>query len=362
MIFEEFAREGCRSYLIGCEESRVAAIIDPVLERAGCYAASAARRGLNLEYLIDTHTHADHFSGVRELAARLDVPVVMHRSSPSPCVDLRLQDGDAIALGSLRIGVVHTPGHTNDSMCLVVADRIFTGDTLLLGSLGRTDLPSGDAGELYDSLNHHLFGLDPELLVFPGHNYKGAAPTSLAEQRSLNPWLAVESREAFIEQQTARNLELPRHVTEALRTNSSAGKPVAQLIQDAARKVSFMPIPELRRRLASPRPDLAILDVRESTAFAAAHVPGALHIPRGQLELLVDDVFPDPTIRILVYCEFGKISTLAAATLREMGFSSAVGLDGGFRDWVEAGAPVEASPTLPSSTTCHQAKSKEYQS
>ena len=93
---------------------------------------------------IDTHTHADHFSATRELAQRLGVPVVMHRASPAPFVDLRLDDGEMLIVGKLRLQVLHTPGHTRDSMCLCVEDRVFTGDTLLIGGTGRTDLPSGD--------------------------------------------------------------------------------------------------------------------------------------------------------------------------------------------------------------------------
>jgi rhodanese-related sulfurtransferase len=226
-------------------------------------------------------------------------------------------------------------------MCLVLPDRVFTGDTLLLGSLGRTDLPTGDAGALWDSLYEQLFRQDPALLVYPGHNYKNAPPTTLDEQRRTNPRLDVPDRAAFIAGMTARNLELPRYLTEALRTNASGGKPVSQLIHDAARAIAFMPIAELRRRVEAGDPRVAIVDVRESDAYAAGHVPGALHIPRGQLELLVDRHFPDPRARILAYCEFGKISTLAAATLRQMGFTSAIALDGGYRDWVEAGAPDE---------------------
>jgi glyoxylase-like metal-dependent hydrolase (beta-lactamase superfamily II)/rhodanese-related sulfurtransferase len=342
VIFEEFATEGCRSYLVGCEDDRVAAIVDPILDRAERYAATAAARGLAIQYLIDTHTHADHFSATRHVARELGAPVVMHRASPAPFVDLAVQDGDSLTLGRLRIGVLHTPGHTADSMCLVLPDRVLTGDTLLLGSLGRTDLPTGDAEALWDSLHAHLFALDPDLLVHPGHNYKSAAPTTLAEQRATNPRLAVRDRAAFVAEMSARNLELPRHVTEALRTNASGGKPVSQLIRDAARQIAFMSIAELRRRVEQRRTDIAIVDVREADAYAKGHVPGAIHIPRGQLELLVDRHFPDPATRVLAYCEFGKISTLAAATLRQMGFASAVALDGGYRDWLAAGAPVEA--------------------
>jgi glyoxylase-like metal-dependent hydrolase (beta-lactamase superfamily II)/rhodanese-related sulfurtransferase len=343
VIFEEFATEGCRSYLVGCEDDRVAAIVDPILDRAERYAATAASRGLAIQYLIDTHTHADHFSATRHVARELGAPVVMHRASPAPFVDLAVQDGDSLTLGRLRIGVIHTPGHTADSMCLVLPDRVLTGDTLLLGSLGRTDLPTGNAEALWDSLHEHLFRLDPKLLVHPGHNYKSTPPTTLSEQRATNPRLAVPDRAAFVAEMTARNLELPRHVTEALRTNASGGKPVSQLIRDAARAIAFMSIDELRRRVEQRRTDVAIVDVREADAYVKGHVPGAIHIPRGQLELLVDRHFPDPATRVLAYCEFGKISTLAAATLRQMGFRSAIALDGGFRDWVESGAPVESA-------------------
>ena len=115
--------------------------------------ALAARDGLRIRYLIDTHTHADHFSGTRQLARQLGVPVVMHRESPAPFADMRLDDGDMILVGHLRLRVIlHTPGHTRDSMCLQVDDRVFTGDTLLIGGTGRTDLPTGDPEALYDSL------------------------------------------------------------------------------------------------------------------------------------------------------------------------------------------------------------------
>ncbi len=108
---------------------------------------------MRIRYVIDTHTHADHFSATRELARRLDVPVVMHRSSPAPFVDLRLDDGEMLVLGKLRLAGARTrPATPRDSMCLQVEDRVFTGDTLLIGGTGRTDLPTGDPEALYDSL------------------------------------------------------------------------------------------------------------------------------------------------------------------------------------------------------------------
>ncbi|HEY2675440.1 MAG TPA: MBL fold metallo-hydrolase [Steroidobacteraceae bacterium] len=340
MIFETVSSGGCRSYLIGCEATCAAALIDPELSQIDRYTALLARDGLRIHYLIDTHTHADHFSATRELARRLDVPVVMHRLSPAPFVDLRLENGELLAVGHLRLQSLHTPGHTRDSMCLIVDDRVFTGDTLLIGATGRTDLPSGDAEALFDSLFTRLLKLDPALLVFPAHEYKGRSHSTLGQEQAENPRLQKTERGAFVEMMHNLNLTMPTHITEALRTNMSGGKTVAQMLSDAAAIVPFMSLAQLKLQLQNTDHDLIVLDVRERDAYESGHIPQALHLPRGQLELRVNDELKDPTRRILVYCEFGRISTLAAATLRTMGFQGAVALDGGMKAWREAGNTV----------------------
>jgi len=138
------------------------------------------------------------------------------------------------------------------------------------------------------------------------------------------------------------NLTMPTHITEALRTNMSGGKTVAQMLSEAAAAVPFMSLVELKACLESGKDDLIVLDVRERDAFEGGHVPGARLLPRGQLELRVNEELSDPTRRILVYCEFGRVSTLATATLRQMGFQGAVALDGGMKAWREAGYTVKA--------------------
>jgi rhodanese-related sulfurtransferase len=138
------------------------------------------------------------------------------------------------------------------------------------------------------------------------------------------------------------NLAAPTHLTEALRTNLTGGKTVRQLLAEAAAHIPFMSLDELARRVEHRANDFVILDVRERDAYLAGHVPGARHVPRGQLELRVDEAFPDPDLEILTVCEFGKISTLAAATLRELGFRRTVALDGGMKMWRESGKPVES--------------------
>jgi glyoxylase-like metal-dependent hydrolase (beta-lactamase superfamily II)/rhodanese-related sulfurtransferase len=341
MIFERLTAGGCQSYLIGCAESCAAVLIDPEISLIDRYHALAARDGLRIHYLIDTHTHADHFSATRQLARKLGVPVAMHRDSPAPFVDLRLDDGEMLLIGTLRLQVLHTPGHTRDSMCLRVEDRLFTGDTLLIGATGRTDLPSGDPDALYDSLFNQVLKLDPALLVHPAHEYKGRSHSTVGQEIADNPRLQVKDRSAFVEMMRALDLKMPTHVTEALRTNLSGGKTVAQMLAEAAATVPFMSLTELKTRVDSGADQLIVLDVRERDAYEQGHIEGAKLLPRGQLELRVNQDLPDPTRRIVVCCEFGRISTLATATLREMGFQRAVALDGGMKAWREAGYPVK---------------------
>ncbi|MDB5427265.1 MAG: fold metallo-hydrolase [Phenylobacterium sp.] len=342
MIFEQIATGGCQSYLVGCEATCAAVLIDPELSQIDHYRGLCAQHGLSVKYVVDTHTHADHFSASRELGKTLGVPVVMHRLAPAPYADLRLDDGDMLIAGELRLKALHTPGHTRDSMSLVMGDRVFTGDALLIGGTGRTDLPTGDPHQLYESLFEGLLKLPPETQVYPAHDYKGRGHSTIGAEIADNPRLQKTERAEFVAMMQALDLAAPTHLTEALRTNMSGGKTVAQLLSEAAARVPFMALAELNARLGGNSRDLVILDIREKDAFDAGHVPGAVHLPRGQLELRVNSALPDPTVRILTCCEFGKISTLAAATLRELGYGRAVALDGGMKAWREADFPLES--------------------
>ena len=341
MIFEQVATGGCQSYLVGCGETLCGALIDPEISQIDRYKALATREGLNIRYVIDTHTHADHFSATKQLAEMLKAPAVMHHSSPTPHAGLRLDDDDMLLVGNLRIRALHTPGHTGDSMCLVVEDRVFTGDTLLIGGTGRTDLPTGDPDQLYDSLFGKLVNLDPSLLVFPAHDYKGRSHSTIGAEITDNPRLQKRERADFTKMMRELNLAAPTHLTEALRTNMTGGKTVSQILAEASARVPFIALAELDRRLAARPNDLMVLDVREEGAVRTGHIPGAHHLPRGQRELRVNDEIPDPTMRIVTCCEFGKISTLAAATLRDLGFMRASALDGGMKAWREGRYPVE---------------------
>ncbi len=341
MIIEPFAKGGCKSYLVSCERSGESILIDPEIHLIERYRSAIAREGRSLSYLVDTHTHADHFSAARQLGEMLDVPVVLHRLSPAPFADMRLDDCEMLVAGDVRLVAMHTPGHTRDSMSLQAGDALFSGDTLLIGGTGRTDLPTGDPEALYDSLFGRLLKLDRSVRVFPGHDYHGRTDSTIGDEIDKNPRLQKSDRTEFVTMMRELNLAAPDHLTEALRTNMSGGITVEQLLLNAAHTVPFMSLEELQLQLSKRANDFIVLDVRERDAFEKGHIPDAIHLARGQLELRVNELFPNPTVRILTCCEFGKISTLAAATLKQLGFRRAVALDGGMKAWRDAGYEIK---------------------
>jgi len=216
-IFEQIRSAGCLSYLLGCARDKICVVIDPELDKVDDYVGLARFFESKLLYAIDTHTHADHHSACKVMRERHGLKVVMHAVTEAPYVDLRVKDGDCIKFGQCVLEVIHTPGHTQDAMCLLFNDRIFTGDTLLIGGCGRTDLPGGNAESQYQSLLK-LKALRGELRVYPGHDYREAVST-LGDEQQKNPRMQIASKEEFIHFMTSRKPPLPRKIQEALEWN-----------------------------------------------------------------------------------------------------------------------------------------------
>src|SRR5688500_6312276 len=237
VLFEQIRSGGCLSYLIGCDETCGAMIVDPHLDQLDRYVALATERGMRIHYVVETHTHADHFSAARQLGKQLDAKVVTQRLSAAPFSDVRVDDGETQIVGKLRVKVLHTPGHTNDSTCLVFDDRVLTGDTLLIGGTGRTDLPTGDPDSLYDSLFGKLLDLPDNFKVYPAHDYKDRNSSTIGAEKSGNPRLQKKERADFVALMKGLDIKMPDHLTEALRTNRSGGKTVAQLLAEASREI-----------------------------------------------------------------------------------------------------------------------------
>ena len=218
-FFEQIRSGGCLSYILGCHKEKLCVVIDPEQDKADEYLGLAEFRSSRIIYAIDTHTHADHVSACKILRDRAGAKVVMHRASDAPYVDLKVDDGDVIRCGEISIRVLSTPGHTEDSTCLLVGDRLFTGDTLLIGGCGRTDLPGGNADKQYESLRK-LAALGDQIQVFPAHDYRPAFST-LGDEKKNNPRMLMGSREEFVQFMTSRHPPLPRKFQLALEHNRS---------------------------------------------------------------------------------------------------------------------------------------------
>jgi selenocysteine lyase/cysteine desulfurase/glyoxylase-like metal-dependent hydrolase (beta-lactamase superfamily II)/rhodanese-related sulfurtransferase len=209
---------GCRSYLIADPETRQAAIVDPLRERVDDYLDLLQAKRYQLVYTIETHTHADHLSGSPRLKDLTGAKMLMHGATAVACVDRGLRDGDLIELGALKIEVIATPGHTHDSVCLVLPDRVLTGDTLLIGGCGRTDLPTGDASAMFHSLQR-LLALPDDTAVFPAHDYDGRRASTMGRERKHNTRLKLPTVEEFSGSMKKSNLPVPPNLGEVLNTN-----------------------------------------------------------------------------------------------------------------------------------------------
>ena len=344
MLLRELNRLGCKTYVLACEQTRRAALIDPLKERVDRYLAVLAYHRLTLEAAIDTHTHADHRTGVWDLQELTGAKVVMHQRAPAPHVDLHVADGDRLELGTLRLGFIHTPGHAPDSICIRVGDVLFTGDTLMVHSTGRTDFPGGDAGDQYDAIVNKLFRLPDDTRIFPAHDYRGNLCSTIGEERRANPKLIGRSRDEYIALMNNLGMPLPEKIQEALQANQSAidddsvkfptlGQ-LAQVRQLAPR--------DLGQRLSSANPPV-LLDVREPDEFIGelGHIAGSILIPLRHLSQGADKLEKFKQREIVAICRAGVRSTTAAAILTGLGFEHVCNLKGGMLDWIEAGLPVE---------------------
>lgn len=189
------------SYVVADPGSRLCAIVDPSWDLDLVYRA-VEESGCRPRYIVNTHHHFDHTTGNEEAAARTGAEIVRHEASPLGG-DSTVSGGDTVEIGGTRLGVIHTPGHSEDSICLVAPPRgpggaVVTGDTLFVGGCGRIDLPGGSARDLYRSLFGALAGLDGALAVYPGHDY-GPSPTStLARERRTNFALQPRTEDEFV--------------------------------------------------------------------------------------------------------------------------------------------------------------------
>ncbi len=209
MIFRQLfhLESSTYTYLLASRAGGEALLIDPVLDHLDRYLQLLNELDVRLVLAADTHVHADHITALGRLRDHLKCPTLMGEFTKANCVSLRLKDGEKISVDGIELRGMYTPGHTDDSFSFVMADRVFTGDALLIRGTGRTDFQNGDPYVAFDSLFNKLLKLPDDTLVFPAHDYKGWMCSTIGEERRFNPRLKVTTPAQYAE--IMNNLHLP---------------------------------------------------------------------------------------------------------------------------------------------------------
>ena len=353
MHFEQFYL-GClahASYLLGSEGE--AAVIDPQRD-VDIYLEAAKEHGLQIRHIFETHLHADFVSGHKELAARTGAKIYIGAQAGATFPHVDVRDGYEMAVGKLRIRVLETPGHTPESICLVVTDTersgtpwaVLTGDTLFLGDVGRPDLskthtPEQLAGLMYDSLHSKLLRLPDDVLVYPAHGagslcgrkMRAERSSTVGTERLTNYALQIPNREEFVRQLTANLPARPEYFAQDAEINREGAPALAELPE-----LPGFPAAELRSMLDQ---GVTVLDVRSPEQFAAAHVPGSINIALdGQFASWAGALLGLSSDLALVADSPEKLQE-ARLRLSRVGIESERGyLQGGVEAWRKAGYPV----------------------
>lgn len=212
------------TYLLGCEETGQAVLIDPVFVSMERDLAEISRLGLTLAYSLDTHIHADHITAALELKNKVGSKIAVPAFDRLPCADVGIEEGTPFKVGNIQLQPLHTPGHTAGHFAYLFGDKIFSGDALLIEGCGRTDFQNGDADALYKSVTEKLFSLPDDTLVYPAHDYQGLRVSSIAQEKKRNPRIGQErTLEQFREIMANLNLPYPKFIDYAVPGNQQCG-------------------------------------------------------------------------------------------------------------------------------------------
>lgn len=230
MIYQQFfdTESSTYTYLLASGRGREAVLIDPVKEHAVQYLAAIAALDLKLVKAIDTHTHADHITALGDLRSATGCVTVMGAFTKAECVSMQVSEGDVLDIDGVRLQAVYTPGHTDESFSFVLDPAqpkgVFTGDVLLIGGSGRTDFQGGNAHKSWDSIVNKLFQLPDDVIVYPGHDYKGRLSSTIGNEKRDNPRLAGKTEAEYVAIMNGLNLPNPRLMDVAVPANLACGR------------------------------------------------------------------------------------------------------------------------------------------
>jgi hydroxyacylglutathione hydrolase len=359
MYFEQFYL-GClahASYLLGSQGEAV--VVDPQRD-VDLYLQTAQEHGLKICHIFETHLHADFVSGHKELAARTGAQIYIGAKAGATFPHVALNDGFELRFGRAKLRVLETPGHTPESICLVVTDEeksplpwaVLTGDTLFIGDVGRPDLspshtPAQLAGLLYDSLHHKLLALPDDVIVYPAHgagslcgrNMRSERSSTIGTERLTNYALQIPSRDEFIQQVTSNLPARPEYFLKDAAINRDGAPPLEEL--STLRGLSASEVHSLIEQ-GTP-----VLDVRSGDQFAAGHVPGSINIAlSGQFATWAGTILGLAARPILIADGDDQVHE-ARLRLARVGIDAERGfLAGGVAAWSKAGFELATMPQI----------------
>lgn len=361
MYFKQFYL-GClahASYLIGSNGEAV--VVDPQRD-VDQYIEEAAAQDLKIKYVIETHLHADFVSGHRELADRTGAEIVFGKQAGAAFSHRAVKDGDELTIGSVRLRVMETPGHTPESICLLVTEpdasdavpKLLTGDTLFIGDVGRPDLAGGKgytsrdmASMMYDSLHEKILPLPDEVEVYPAHgagsmcgkNLSKETSSTIGQQRKFNYALQPMTKEEFVRMMTADLPEAPQYFPKDAEINRTGAVPLAQL--PALTALS----PAQVQKFAED--GCVILDVRSASDFGAGHLPGSINIGLGGQFASWAGTLISIAAPVFIVSESEAKANEAQVRLARVGLENVKGfLSGGVDAWQAAGFKLETLPQI----------------
>jgi glyoxylase-like metal-dependent hydrolase (beta-lactamase superfamily II)/rhodanese-related sulfurtransferase len=329
---------GTYTYLLASRPGGEALIIDPVLEKVDRYLQLVSELDLKLVKAVDTHLHADHITGLGALRDRTHCITVMGEQTKADVVSMRLGDGDRLTIEGLALQAIYTPGHTDDSYSFVMADRVFTGDTLLIRGTGRTDFQNGDPRAEYESIFGRLLKLPDTTLVYPAHDYKGDTVSTIGEEKAFNPRLQVKSAEEFADLMNNLNLPNPKMMDVAVPANMKVG--LAQ--EEIARRGWAVKALDAQQMIGLS--DVALIDLREASERERhGEIAGSMHVPYPSLKEnirsggILYELAKSTGKRLMFYCAYGERSAMAVEAAQEAGLPASCHIDGGLDAWKKAG-------------------------
>jgi hydroxyacylglutathione hydrolase len=359
MYFEQFYL-GClahASYLLSSEGEAV--VVDPQRD-VEIYLEAAKKQNVKIRHIFETHLHADFVSGHKELAELTGATIYVGKAAGATYPHVDVEDGFGLRIGKMRINAQETPGHTPESICLVVTDEeksqgpwaVLTGDTLFIGDVGRPDLstthtPQQLAGLMYDSLHNKLLTLPDGVLVYPAHgagslcgrNMRAERFSTIGTERLTNYALQIKSRDEFIRQMTSNLPARPDYFLEDAAINRAGAMPLAELPE-----LKAISAPELNDMLKG---GATALDVRPGDQFAAGHVPGSVNIPlSGQFASWAGGVLGLSARPVLITDSAEQLAE-ARVRLARVGIEDLAGyLEGGLEGWRRAGFALKQVPQI----------------